>query len=607
MCGFFGYSSLLPSDHNSIDIDKVFRNLSHRGPDSHDYVSLDQIILAHVRLSILDPSPLGNQPMYNSSSGDYIIYNGEIYNHQNLKEMLKNEGVDFNSSCDTEVILKGFALLGNSFFDLLEGMFSVAIYNERSKILTLARDKFGIKPLLYYRTNNSIAFASELKVLLSCGKVPKQLDEVSVNSFLANGSVRQPSTIIKNVYNLNPGQVVAFDSQLNIISELYLTSPFDYISSPKSTYPEAQEAFSQTLDNAVKKHMVSDVDVGCFLSGGYDSSLLLALASKHSNTTIKSFTIGFENQHEVPDETNSATRIASHIGSDHYNFIVEDSSILNHYQTFIDAIDQPSVDGFNTFLASYIASKFVKVTLSGLGSDELLGGYPHFHSILVTHPKKILPYDRLLARVHQYRPSKITRRSSLRFNSIAQNIESTRTLLTSRQLKKMLNPSLLRQPLGLTSDESSSAIVSSISKYECKNYLLNTLLRDTDSVSMWHSLEVRPVFLDIDFVRFCLSLPDQFKVNSLDTKKILTDSLFKLVPQHFFGSGKLGFEIPFVKWMNGPLNLYLQFLLNSPAAKFLLSSEFYSQLYSRAISRHFIRSDWHVLILIGWVHKFIDA
>ena len=598
MCSIFGYIS-----KEKIDVGIFQRCLEHRGPDGHGVyqdVTVD-LVLGHSRLSIIDLSAQSNQPMLDEDENYVIVFNGEIYNYQDLRNTFLREGHTFRTHSDTEVLLLAYKKYGKDCLSMLRGMFAFAVYDKRNTRLFLARDRFGIKPVYYTLYRNQFAFASEVTPLVESGLVPRVVSAKALDDYFCFGSVQQPDTIYKDVFALMPASYMEVDVRtLNYTTGKYyhFVDEAKKLSYDSLAYPDALTLTRQKLEEATRYHLVADVEVGAFLSGGVDSTAVVALMSKYATKPIKTFSVGFAGKTEVNDETFLARKSAAMLGCDHTDVIVEDPEIHDLFEKFISSLDQPSVDGFNTFIVSQAAAKHVKVVLSGLGGDEIFAGYDHFEMIKEASRKGVGIMERALQYVHKVRPNKFTAKTSYHGQDPVDSIVRQRSLL-SYSLRK----ALLRKPVTRLDKRGSPNLstLQKISEYEIDHYLRDTLLRDSDVMSMAHSLECRPVLLDHLLMETAFALPDHFKIMNGVKKAIFIDSIKDIIPEHVYQRKKTGFEMPMASWMNKNLNDQVKKSLDSVAAKALYSKR-YLDLNKDAIRlKQLGRPFWQNLVLLCWL------
>ena len=547
MCSISGIIHTRPLIAESVQVVEVMnRTLRHRGPDDNGVWTNGEVALGNTRLAIIDTSSAGHQPMLDPETGNCLTYNGETYNFKDLSGVI---GLNARSGTDTEVVLHAYRTFGTDLFRRLRGMFALAIWDNQKRELILARDRFGIKPLYYYFFNDFLLFASELRALVATGFVPRKLSRAGLDSYLANGSVAAPHTILDGVRQLLPGHYLKVKAVEN--GELELTTAkfatdFHGSSRPESRH-EAVVQLRAELEESVRMHLVSDVPLGVFLSGGMDSSALVALMTKIGGQRAKTFSVVFE-ETDLSEEHYSRL-VAQRFETDHCEIRLSETQLLGMLPDAIAALDQPTMDGVNTFVVSKaVKNAGVTVALSGLGGDELFGGYPSFRRALkfASLPAASKQVLRAAAGVGQHVLNGSVQRQ--KFWQLAGSDGSPEEVYRiSRQL--FAN--------GFSPNERQNRdgdVVNKISQLELQGYMANTLLRDTDVMSMAQSLEVRVPFVDAKVVDHALSLPGEWKLDQRENgvpKPLLADAVADLLPRDFLARRKMGFTLPFEKWMQG--------------------------------------------------------
>ena len=566
MCGICGIVGNVPDKKNRIK--KMIQTMRHRGPDDFGILDEKNLAIGMVRLSILDLSLLGHQPMSNYAQNIWIVYNGEMYNFQEERALLEKKKYRFKSNTDTEVVLAMYEEYGNDFLLRMRGMFALTILDQRpgtgkEKIL-LARDHLGIKPLLYCIKGSSLIFASELKSILASGLVKKEINPEALRLLLTFGSVTQPLSMINNVKMLMPGTRLIYQNEQSSI-EKYWRFGLDRYKIRNKPY-QTQVAFvREALKKSVKEQMVSDVPIGAFLSGGVDSSLLVALMSLLSGVKTKTFSVGFLPEDRTLDETDEAQKIARYLKTDHSKVIITPKDVKNNIKKIAWALDQPSVDGVNSYFVSEAAKKKVTVAISGTGGDELFAGYPWFANMVAwqrSH-QDLSILDKLMAYFsgswyadgfrkyfsHQY----------LIFGS-----DDAKEIM-AEPLNSNYQPA---QDLESADELPYASPIERVTALCLRGYTQNQLLRDIDATSMAHSLEVRVPFLDPNLLDLVLSLPDKVKLanskqassssedktyRELGAKKILIDIGKNILTKNLDLQKKRGFTLPFDAWLRGSL------------------------------------------------------
>jgi asparagine synthase (glutamine-hydrolysing) len=572
MCSIAGIIHLKKDveEHRGSDaaaLERMMRALHHRGPDDRGVwlaPSVENVTvgLANTRLAILDLSPAGHQPMLDGATGRALTYNGEVYNYLDLREQLSETVGEWQSHTDTEVVLKAYEQWGIGGLARLRGMFALALWDAPAGKLLLARDPLGIKPLYYYLTDELFVFASEIRALLASGLVPRQLSRDGLTSYLERGSVEAPATIIEGVRSLMPGHylfVTPHEQALHVEGASYggeLGAGQDV--SPPSKRDDAVRQLREILEDSVRRHLISDVPLGVFLSGGIDSSALVALMSRVAGERVKSFSVVFAE--EKFSEASHARLIAEKFGTEHREILLGEEGLLALLPDALKAIDQPTMDGINTFVVSKsVKQAGITVALSGLGGDELFAGYNTFHrgrqlQSLARVPR---PLRRAAAMVGQSVLSNSVQRKKF-WELMASDgspraaYDVTRQLFASREVQSLqANASPYVSATDCVDDVHDT--INAVSRCELEGYMVNTLLRDTDFMSMAHSLEVRVPFVDAVVVDFVLKLPGAWKVNGGRAKPLLQDALGPLLPAEITQRPKMGFTLPFENWMQSRL------------------------------------------------------
>jgi asparagine synthase (glutamine-hydrolysing) len=570
--------------------------MHHRGPDDSGQFSDNQVSLGMTRLAILDPSSGGHQPMMTHDERIVVVYNGEIYNFHSEKVLLEKQGHTFSSTSDTEVVLRMYEHYGDDFVKRMRGMFALAIYDRRRgpgrERLLLARDQMGIKPLLYAHVDGRLIFASEIKALLASGLVTAEIDPVSLRLLLTYGSVYQPRTIIRGVQMLLPAHRLIIENGRERI-ERYWSLGLDRDSSLRTrSYEEQVEQVAAVLEESVRLQMISDVPLGAFLSGGVDSALLAALMTRQKGVgRLKTFSVGFEDEGEDIDETDDAERTARHIGTEHSRIVVRGADVRDRICHIARGLDQPTVDGVNSYFVSLAARQAVTVAISGTGGDELFAGYYWFALMALDEAERrdtpawkalaraavapavrlrwfdSLPEGRARSRVKQLRLS----------TDFRTRYVGTYHIFGSEGAARVLAPQLRNgagvgrsayYDLGAIDELPNGSAIERVTGVCLRGYTTNQLLRDIDAASMAHSLEVRVPYLDPIVADTALSLPDRAKLGrapasraevtrsyrDAGTKRVLLDVAKPLLPFGFDERPKRGFSMPFGKWLRGSLH-----------------------------------------------------
>ena len=552
MCSIAGILNLGPIARDAVA--RMNRAQRHRGPDDQGVASCTfpngEIHLGNTRLAIIDTSIAGHQPMNDPHTGNWITYNGETYNFKDLRHELGNS---FTSNSDTEVVLRAYGRWGVDAFRRLRGMFALAIWDDHKQTLVLARDPLGIKPLYYYVADNQFIFASEVRALLASGLVARKLSAAGVDSYLATGSVEAPLTIVEGVKQLLPGHCLQVNSKLELRDvEFAMPRPASF----EGNRDDAVTRLRSELEESVRLHLVSDVPLGVFLSGGMDSSALVALLTRVSDQRPKTFSVVFDEA--AYTEAPFSRAVAERFNTDHSEIHLTEERLLEILPGAINAIDQPTMDGINTFVvSSAVKRKGITVALSGLGGDELFAGYPSFRralrfSAMSASSKRVM---RAAAGIGKRALNGSVQRQKFwqlmsSAGGPAETYRISRQLFSSDFIFEMTGRAVRHESRNGHGHDSD--VVNAISGLEMRGYMTNTLLRDTDAMSMAHSLEVRVPFVDTRVVDVALSLPGKWKLGE-GPKPLLADVMSDLLPRDFMRRPKMGFTLPFEKWIRGKL------------------------------------------------------
>ena len=617
MCGIAGVIARNTISNVPACLSAMKAALGHRGPDDSGDL-LHQLPgwtvgLAHTRLAILDLSSAGHQPMASAHRPLWITYNGEVYNFRELRGELSHSENGFVSSSDTEVILRAWEKWGAAALPRLRGMFAFGVWDEARRTLTLARDPVGIKPLYYYQNGDVFLFASEIRALLETGLIPRRTSMEGLVSYLEYGSVQGPLTIIEGIRSLAPGsqlQVRLSGGQLQVIESSFGAELFNEGSAPAvANRREAAAMLHDKLKESVRLHMVSDVPVGVFLSGGIDSASLIALMAQVSSARPKAYSVIFE-EPEFSEAT-QAQYVARKFDADHHEIFLTDKALFDLLPSAFQAMDQPTFDGINTFVISKtVREAGITVAMSGLGGDELFGGYPSFRrarhlerlSLLPRQIRKAVSHGGRNLWNHSVPMSKFWDLFECDGSSRAA-YDISRRVFSRREVAAMLPDVAPASPARYF--ENGCDRVNAVSRYEMEGYMTNTLLRDTDFMSMAHSLEVRVPFLDSEIVRFLMQVPGEWKLDGHRPKPLLLDALNGLVPERVWKRRKMGFTLPFERWMQSTLKPDLEEALSSDAlfGGLGLRSDFIQgvwQSFTRSHRKERWARPWALFVLKKW-------
>lgn len=585
MCGILG---IVGNDISEDRFEEALDLLKHRGPDDSGVICLDnKVLLGTRRLAVIDLSPLGHQPMSNESKTVWITYNGEIYNFQKVRAELEKKRYKFKSKSDTEVILHLYEEKGESCLNDLNGMFAFAIYDKQKQKLFLVRDRLGIKPLYYTLQNNNFVFASEIKAILATNLTKKEINCQAIYDYFSFLFVPCPETAFNSIKQIPPAHFLSLDlKSMNFKLQQYWTpvqdKPF------QESYDDLQSELKFLLNDSVKSQLVSDVPIGMFLSGGIDSSILATLASNNSSSGLKTYTTIFKgNNFKLYDESQAARKISKLIGSEHAEIEIDNPSpeaVLD----LITCFDQPFANP--TFYLSYLISKATKkhvtVALSGVGGDELFGGYPRYKVLPYTKFLRIFPevFNKLFTGTTNLIPESATSHFPRRIKLLARGIGVPLAeqylrwsyYLSDDEKKSLLEPTFSRNALLIKSTNIISSYLSRISFSDILNriqyvdlntFLLDNLLEYTDKTSMAHGLEIRVPYLDHRIVELSFKIPQKYKIHGKKSKYILKESFKDLLPEEVLNSPKKGFCAPISIWINEHFDYYFDDLLTSDYVK----------------------------------------
>lgn len=585
MCGIVGIIARNARIPEGV-LEAATRSLAHRGPDDSGTILLTdaasaatEIGLGNRRLAILDLSPLAHQPMHDPKTGNWIVYNGELYNFHEVRRELEQAGQEFISHSDTEVLLHAYAHWGEACLEKFRGMFAFAIWDAQRHRLFLARDAMGIKPLYFAETDRYFLFASEVRTLLGTGLVPRKVDHAGLVNYLSFGSAYDPLTLIEGVHALPAGHMMTWHegtAQQSCYWDLVDRTDNKHSELSASDEKGVVQQLRPLLEESVRLQLVSDVPVGVFLSGGIDSSALVSILSR-GGVTASTFSIVFREAEF--SEAQYSRIVASQFHTDHHEISVSQNDVLSSIPDALGAMDLPTMDGVNTFFVSREARKAgVKVALSGLGGDEVFGGYSSFRTVprlerfaqtWSSFPRMVRsPLASMFSALAPPGDQKNKLVSLARDGSTAHPYFLSRMLFTPAQ-RELLFPAC-HPALQVASASQESAArhattldpINRVSYLESRCYMLNTLLRDADFMSMSQGLEVRVPLIDHLLAKTVLALPGRWKLNHTP-KKLLVEALAGSLPDEIVHRPKRGFTLPFDHWMREELHAEIEPVLNA--------------------------------------------
>lgn len=626
MCGIVG---VVRSDGGAVDealLSRMCEIIRHRGPDEDGFYLHGSVGLAMRRLAIIDLKG-GQQPIHNQDRSAWIVFNGEIYNYRELRENLEKCGHRFYTDSDTEVIIHAYDQYGADCPKYLRGMFAFAIWDEKKQELFLARDRVGKKPLLYAQVNGQLIFGSEFTALLLHPDVSRDIEPAAFHYYLSFMCVPAPLTAYRMIKKLEPGHTLRWSKGELKIDRYWQP---DFSKKLKIDEEEAGERTIEILRESVRLRMISEVPLGAFLSGGIDSSTIVALMSEESGQPVKTFSIGFEEQDY--SELHHARRVAEHVGTDHHEFIVRPDA-MEVLPTLVEHYGEPYADSsaIPTYYVARETRRHVTVALNGDGGDECFAGYERYAAMRLAERYHRLPgllRGPLLEQALNLLPSSETRRSRLRdlkrFLRAASlpkierylrwvsvfDTENKRELYSDDFLQQtaQLHASSFLQPWFASAN--GKGIVDASLLADTMTYLPNDLLVKVDIASMAVSLEARSPFLDHHVLEFAASLPEELKLRGLTTKYLLKRVLKRLLPEEILKRPKMGFGVPISYWLRNEMNRFLRETILSERA--LKRGFFKPEVLRRLVELHtrgerdYAPQLWTLLMLELWFERFID-
>lgn len=627
MCGITGIFILNEKDKPYIDqIYSSVSVLNKRGPDGEGVYKHNNVALGHTRLSIIDTSSLASQPFTDTTGRYTIIFNGEFFNFKEHREQLKNSGIEFKSQSDTEVLLYLYIKEGPKCLEKINGFFAFAIYDKVKEELFIARDRMGVKPLLIYQDDTKFLFASEMKAIMNFN-IPKEIDYTSLYTYLQLNYIPSPHSILKNVKKLRAGSYLLITKE-KITEQEYYKIPFPSKSSIKLTsYENQKQELIKLLSNSVERRLVSDVPLGSFLSGGIDSSIIVALASQYT-PGLKTFSIGFKNNPHF-DETYYAELVANKYKTNHTTFSLTNDDLYNALFEVLDYIDEPFADSsaLPVYILSKHSRKYVKVALSGDGADEMFAGYNKHKAELLARNQSLKNFilkntSPLISLLPKSRNSKIQNK----FRQLDRYIKGLRLSVENRYwywcslnneykasslLKSRNDKEYTDRKNKILENITSNGDINEILYTDMNLVLQNDMLTKVDLMSMANSLEIRNPFLDYNVVEFAFSLPVKYKITKEAGKKILRDTFREWLPPELYNRAKQGFEVPLLNWFRTDLKkLILDDLLED---SFIIEQNIFNITAINQLKRKLFSSDpnevhaqiWGLIVFQHWWKKYM--
>jgi asparagine synthase (glutamine-hydrolysing) len=613
MCGIAG----ILNKEIPVAVEQILRmtnSMGHRGPDAEGYFTDKELAFGHRRLSIIDLSGAANQPFEETGGRYVIIFNGEIYNFSEIKLLLSD--YSFRTQGDTEVILAAYIRWGAECLSRLRGMYTIAIWDRRERELFIARDPLGVKPLYYYQGEDQFVFASEIRAVLATGIMTRTMDQTAILEYFRYQSVSFPFSPVKKIRQIEAGTWMKIKNG-EIRKHKYWDPAdinFDFAFTSKK---QVQQKIKELMLQSVKRRLVSDVPVAAFLSGGIDSSIVVGLMAEAGNTSPHTFNISFDESEY--DESEYADIIAKRFNTRHTRIRLKPEIMLEELTNALDAMDVPSGDGINTYVVSKaIQREGIRVALSGVGGDELFAGYPVFEHYVQLQQKR---WAWKIPAALRMRLSGLLGKGAKR-DRMRQllSLPSPAIEYTYPVLRQLLSPAMLsslthlsetcQETLACQLIAKRNALIklpffSQVTAAEYLGYTQQTLLKDTDQMSMANSLEIREPFFDRDLVDFVMSVPDHFKV-PVYPKSLLVESLKPLLPDEIVHRKKQGFVFPWKEWMKKELRDFIEVHLFHMAQRDFIQGDHLKQYWKRFLSNDpDIRWQelWLFVVLDYWMQK----
>lgn len=610
MCGIAGFYSP-QNKFSEADLRKMTQTLAHRGPDAEGFFQDEVCGLGHRRLSIIDLSDSANQPFQSQNQQFVLCFNGEIYNFQELRKQLQtNYQIQFKTQSDTEVLVEGFNREGEEFIKKLNGMFAFAMYDKKEQTLHLFRDRMGIKPLYYYWDGQNLAFASELKSLLSLSQVSKELNQLAVTQVLHLGYIPAPETIFQNIYKVETGQFLKVSIK-DLEKKTYWSLKENFTQEYLSDFQSIKTDLLKLLQQSIRYRLLADVPVGVFLSGGIDSSLVTALAVEQSNSSINTFSIAFEEQ--TFNEAPYAREVAKHLKTNHHEFVLSDQEAKYILPELLSTYDEPFLDSsaIPTLLVAKKTREKVKVALGGDGGDELFWGYGSYvWAKRLARPeirfsKSLLSFFlKFIPKTSFQKASRLIRTSGTR-QQLSQIFALEQFLFASPDLESTLKNKVQGFPNFFPISQN---WMESQAFFDLQKYLPDDLLVKVDRATMCHSLEARVPLLDHNVVEYCLKIHPNLKYHKGESKYLLKQILYDYLPKEIFDRPKWGFGIPLHQWLKNDFKWMLDENLSDTVLK---QYDLVDVKFAQEIKRKYLAGDnsfynqvWALLMLHQFMRKY---
>ena len=627
MCGITGAYCFSEKGRKYLErVSLAVDSMKRRGPDMSRHKQFENLVLGHSRLSVIDTSSAASQPLTDASGRYTIVFNGEFFNYEEYRNDLIARGYHFTSTSDTEVLLYLYIAYGKNCLEKINGFFSFVIYDKQKEELFMARDRSGEKPFIYYIDETVFLFASEMKALAAY-EYDRSIDRHSFFSYLQLNYIPGPHSIFENVKKLMPGHYAVLKN-----GELTITRYHKIENNPKITisYREAQESIRMLMDAAVRRRLVADVPLGAFLSGGIDSSIVVAIASQYKSN-LQTFSIGYQDE-PFFDETHYANLVAQKFGTKHTVFSLTNNDLLQNVMSVLDYIDEPFAD--SSALAVYMVSKYtrehVTVALSGDGADEIFAGYnkhmAHYRALSRPYTNSLItssmPLLRMLPKSRNSKFGNKVRQLYRYGEGLSLNDkdrywrwcafadeDDVQKLLTNDARDELYE----QRKAEILQNIEASEDLNSILLTDMNLVLTSDMLTKVDMMSMANSLEVRSPFLDHTVFDYAFTLPSSFKIDELMKKKLLQDAYRNILPDELYNRPKKGFEVPMLKWLRNEMQpMIREYLLNEHYIKEqrIFRPEQLKALYHSLMSNNPDESHariWAILVFQHWYRKYIKS
>ncbi len=620
MCGIAGIFQFRKGNNHHDALHRMIHCQAHRGPDGQGAYEepSDGIYLGHLRLSIIDLSAQASQPMKDADDRYMLIFNGEIYNYQEIRSGISD--YPFKTQSDSEVILASYRKWGKDCVKYFNGIFGLAIWDKKEKSLFISRDQLGIKPVYFALDPDKIVFASEIRALLSSGLLPKKINQSALYDYLTYQSTLGSDTLIENIIRLEPGHSLFIKN-----GKMEKFQYWDLLAERKFEFENQESVQRQVKEKvlgAVRRQMVSDVPIAAFLSGGIDSSIMVACMALQSDQPVNTFTLAFDEQQY--DESEHAEVIAKKYKTNHHKINLASNDILEQIPNIIYQMDNPSGDGINSYIVSAaIRNAGMKVAISGLGGDELFAGYGYAKMYKrVIDQNGMWSFSKPLRHLGARILSKAKSSSKQKFSQILKtdhpSLHTLYPVFRAVFSKPEINKILQDRGTGglfikyLASHESDLSRLPGLSRFSAGDilgYTEGVLLKDSDQMSMANSIELRVPFFDIDLVEYVMAIPDTYK-NPVTPKKLLVDAMDQMIPESIWNRKKMGFTLPWNTWLRGELHTYCKNALNDLADRGLMNGSVIRDYLAR-----FEKNDssvswsriWTLVVLEKWMQQHLDV